>query len=665
MDNTHKKTNRLIHSLSPYLLQHASNPVDWHEWGEEAFEKARSENKLMLVSIGYSACHWCHVMAHESFEDEETANIMNTYFVCIKIDREELPDIDQVYMDACQLVNGSGGWPLNAFTLPDKRPIHALTYLPKTQWQKLLLSIRDLWQTNPAAAEDYAGKLSQGIANISLPPEIKPQDTDNIISEDILKTFIHQYDPVYGGPNRAPKFPMPNNYRYLLQYGQAKGEQKATEMGLFTLRQMALGGIYDAVGGGFARYSVDEKWFAPHFEKMLYDNAQLISLYSYGFAVSQNPFYKKIAIETLDFCFDELYGHDDLYYSAYDADSEGIEGLYYTFTYEEIEAILGQDTVLFCQYFQCTKSGNWEHGRNILFALDTIENAASQLEIDEPVLAETISSCLQKLKAFREQRVKPGLDDKYICSWNNLMLKALAESAIWLDEPKFVERAELLANSILKTFYADKNLKRIAKNGVVKINAFLEDHATFIDGLICLYQAGFNEEYLLKAKAICEQTITKFYRPEKGFFEFNSTDTLITPKYDISDDVISSGNSIMAHNLWRLSWYFDQPEWREIAGKMLQGIMPVLKTSAPWYSHWAALQLMKEQGTEQIILAADESLKNTLPLKSHYKIPNAIFGFVGAETHIPLFKGKEYKGKNLVYPCKDFVCSEPVPFSRG
>ncbi len=656
-------TNRLIHSLSPYLLQHAYNPVDWYEWGEEAFEKAKTENKLMLVSIGYSACHWCHVMAHECFEDEKTAAIMNEHFVCIKIDREELPDVDQVYMDACQLINGSGGWPLNAFALPDKRPIHALTYQPRGPWQKILLSISELWKNNPAVAMEYADKLSKSIEQISMPPELMTERMEDHISEAVLETFVQRYDPVYGGPNRAPKFPMPNNYRYLLQYGQSKNDSKARNMALHTLKQMALGGIYDAVGGGFSRYSVDEKWFAPHFEKMLYDNAQLISLYSYAYALTKKDMYKKTAVDTIQFCWDELYSHDDLYYSAYDADSEGVEGLYYTYTYEELEQVLGQDTTLFCQYFQCTRAGNWEHGRNILFALDTLDDAAIQLDMDKVVLETSMADCLQKLKAYRSKRIKPGLDDKHICSWNNLMLKALAESAMWLQDKAYAESAAKLADTILNTFYADGKLKRIAKSGTVKINAFLEDYATLADGLISLYQAGFDETHLLRARDICQEVIDIFYRADKGFFEFNASGTLIAPKFDISDDVISSGNSIIAHNLWRLSWYFDKGEWREIALRMLESMAPQMRSNGPWYSHWAALQLMKELGTEQVIVSAAEPQRAHLPLNTYYPVANAIFGFAGETTDIPLFKGKEFKGKALVYVCRDFVCNEPAPFN--
>lgn len=666
MENSYKKTNRLINSLSPYLIQHAHNPVDWYEWGEEAFEKARTENKLMLVSIGYSACHWCHVMAHECFEDEATAAIMNEHFVCIKIDREELPDVDQIYMDACQLVNGNGGWPLNAFTLPDKRPLHALTYAPKAQWQELLLNINGLWQKEPQTAIDYAKKLSQGIANMSIAPVLNNNNSNEKISDEVLKVFEAQYDAVYGGPNRAPKFPMPSNYHYLLQYGELKNNQSATDMGLFTLKQMALGGIYDPVAGGFARYSVDKRWFAPHFEKMLYDNAQLISLYSYAYAVSNNPFYKKIAMETLAFCNTEMKAESGLYYSAYDADSEGIEGLYYTYTYDELNIVLGEDAGDFCRYYQCIPTGNWEHGRNILYALDTINNAAQQLNIDEQKLTNLITNGLEKLKVFRSKRIAPGLDDKCICSWNNLMLKALAEAAMWLNEPMFATQAEALAGNILNTYYSTEGLKRTSKNGQVKIKAFLEDYATLIDGLITAYQVTFNEALLLKAKEICEYTVANFYNKKNGFFEFNANDseTLIAPKYDVNDDVISSGNSIMAHNLWRLSFYFSHTDWYVFAETMLNAMTQSIQKSAPWYSHWAALQLFKEEGTHQIILSGPEDLRSSLPLKSYYKLPNAIVGFAGSATLIPLFEGKQYKGEVLVYPCKDKVCEAPQGYNH-
>jgi uncharacterized protein YyaL (SSP411 family) len=658
-----KTANRLKDSLSPYLIQHAYNPVDWHEWGEEAFALAERENKLMLISIGYSACHWCHVMAHESFEDQETAEIMNKYFVCIKIDREEFPDVDQIYMDACQLVNGSGGWPLNAFTLPDKRPIHAMTYAPKAQWQEILNSIQNLWLNKESAAYGYAEKLSHGIKNLSLPPLIKTEENKvEKLSPFVLESFKTQFDGVYGGSKRAPKFPLPSNWQFLLKYGEVYSDNEAKEMALFTLKQMALGGIYDAVAGGFSRYSVDQKWFAPHFEKMLYDNAQLISVFAYGYAVSKNPFYKKIALDCLHFCKKEWKTNEGIYQSALDADSEGVEGLYYTYTFEELQTILGEAHSLFCAYFQCSEAGNWEHRRNILYPIKSLEEAAIDFDIQETVFKETIENNLSQLYYYRSARIAPGLDDKCISAWNNLQLKALANSALYFDSSELLEEAIELESSISKAFYIDGKLKRISKNGAAKIEGFLEDYATNIEGLLELYQVSLAESYLLKAKALTEQCIHLFYREEKRYFSFTETNNLIAEKFDINDDVISSGNSIMANNLYTLSWYFDKEDWRLMSLDMLHGVSELLQKSGPWYSHWAALSLRAENPCIQHIISTNtSSIKdpNFNELKTN---PNTLFGYVGAGTEIPLFKGKEYQGKNFLYRCEDKTCGLPVNF---
>ena len=657
-----KTANRLIHSLSPYLKQHAYNPVDWHEWGEEAFALAERENKLMLISIGYSACHWCHVMAHESFEDQETADIMNKYFVCIKIDREELPDVDQIYMDACQLVNGSGGWPLNAFTLPDKRPIHAMTYAPKAQWQEILNSIQNLWISKESAAYEYAEKLSHGIKNLSLAPLIKSEEnSDEKLSHLVLESFKSQFDGVYGGSRRAPKFPLPSNWQFLLKYSEVYGDKEASEMALFTLKQMALGGIYDAVAGGFSRYSVDQKWFAPHFEKMLYDNAQLISVFAYGYAVSKNPFYKKIALDCLHFCKKEWKTAEGIYQSALDADSEGVEGLYYTYTFEELKTILGEAHTLFCTYFQCSETGNWEHGRNILFPIKSLEEAAIDYGIEDALFKAKIENNLSQLYYYRSARIAPGLDDKCISSWNNLQLKALADSALYFNDSALLEEAIELEKCIEKEFYIDGKLKRISKNGSAKIEAFLEDYATYIEALLSLYQVGLNEKHLLKAKALSEECIGLFYREDKRYFAFTQTAHLIAEKFDINDDVISSGNSIMAHNLYTLSWYFDREDWRKMSLDMLQGVSELLRKSGPWYSHWASLSLRTETNCIQHLMSSENGVKDPdyFSLITH---PNTLFGHIGKSTEIPLFKGKEYKNINLVYRCENKTCGLPVKF---
>ncbi|MFM6983220.1 MAG: thioredoxin domain-containing protein [Chitinophagaceae bacterium] len=661
MEKQEHKTNRLINSSSPYLRQHAHNPVDWFEWGEAAFEKAQSENKLLLVSIGYSACHWCHVMAHESFEDEETAAIMNKHFVCVKVDREELPDVDQIYMDACQLVNGSGGWPLNAFALPDKRPIHALTYLPKVQWQKLLANLSNLWQNNEASAYEYAEKLSAGIVNMSLPPSSAFSETADFHTQ-VLGQYESQYDMEYGGHDRAPKFPLPNNQWYLLQHAQLYQSESANKMVAHTLTQMYLGGIHDAVGGGFARYSVDKKWFAPHFEKMLYDNAQLIGVYAYASAISGRKDFKQIAYKTIQFCERELKGKHGLMYSAFDADSEGVEGLYYTYTYDELSEVLGDDTIFFTQYFQCQRDGNWEEGRNILYAIDTIEKAAANYEMTPELFETMINTCLEKLKSYREKRVGPGLDDKCILSWNALYLKGLAQAGRFLRDETIVKTAIELEKNIDKHFNTHEQWMRIASKGANKIPAFLEDYASLIDGYIELYQSSFEETYLKKAYALCELCLTKFYDQEKGFFKFSSGEQLITPKYDTSDDVINSGNSMMAHNLFKLSWYFDRSEWRDMAIKLLQGILPMIERSAPWYSNWASLMNMVNTGMQQIIVSRPEERKKEF-LPDEYQLrPNAILGYAGITGDIPLFEHKYFREQALLYICINQTCMAPEPY---
>ena len=655
------KTNRLINSTSPYLRQHAHNPVDWYEWGEEAFDKAQNENKLLLVSIGYSACHWCHVMAHESFEDQATAEIMNKYFVCIKVDREELPNVDQLYMDACHLVNGSGGWPLNAFALPDKRPIHALTYLPKAQWQKLLENLAALWSNQAESAYEYAKKLSDGVRNMSLPPQ---QNTTGIrdLSESVLEQFESQYDHEYGGHNRAPKFPLPNNQMHLLQHGYLYQNERALNMAYHTLTQMYLGGIWDAVDGGFARYSVDRKWFAPHFEKMLYDNAQLIGVYAYAAAISGREDLKNICYKSIDFCERELKGGNGLMFSAYDADSEGVEGLYYTYTYDELQSVLGEDTVFFSQYFQCTTAGNWEHGRNILYAINPIEKAALDYEMSSEIFQNIIQNCLNKLKEFRNKRILPGLDNKCILSWNALYLKGIAEAGKYLKDDRLIGLAEDLYTNIQKEFYKEAQLMRISSEGNLKINAFLEDYASLIDAYIELYQASFKEAYLIKAKQLTETCIDVFFDAEKHFFKFSGSDPVIADKYDTSDDVINSGNSIMAHNLFKLSWYFDRPDWREIATNMLQSIMPLIERSAPWYSNWASLMMTITSGMQQVIVSGPE-IKRSQKLPDDYRLKvNTIGGYAGIPGEIPLFAHKYYNEKSLLYICINQTCKAPEPY---
>jgi uncharacterized protein YyaL (SSP411 family) len=658
-----KTENQLKNSLSPYLRQHANNPVDWHEWNDLAFEKAERENKLLLVSIGYSACHWCHVMAHESFEDIETAEIMNEFFVCIKVDREELPNVDQLYMDACQLINGNGGWPLNAFALPDKRPIHALTYAPKVEWQKILKGIHQLWEQSPNKAYEYAEKLAHGIKTISLPPIINLNKKEvKSLSHDVFNSFKENYDDVYGGQNRAPKFPMPNNWLFLLKYASTYSNSEAQKIAVFTLKQMAMGGIYDAIEGGFSRYSVDNRWFAPHFEKMLYDNAQLIGVYSYAYHQTKNEFFKRIALETLHFCKEEWKTQDGVYQSALDADSEGVEGKYYTLTFDELKKLLGSDIDVFTKYYQCTKIGNWEEGRNILYPLDSVEKAADQLSTDSVVLQDVLDRSKDVLSVHRKTLIKPGLDDKCICSWNNLLLKGISESAVYLNDLNLVSEAENLEESISKAFFKDAEMFRIFKDGELKIDAFLEDYSTYIDALLSLYTANLNEFYLLKAERFLNICVEKFYDSKIGFFKFESSDGILNSKFDINDDVINSGNSILANVLWKMSWYFSREDWREMAEKMLGSMHDLLSNSGPWYSNWANLSLKIETGAIQKIVSSNKAIKDILPIIQAQNEKDVLIGYVSESTQIPLFKGKEFNGAHLWYNCKDQMCYAPENF---
>src|SRR6218665_2712871 len=536
----HKYTNSLEKETSPYLLQHAHNPVNWFAWGDEALEKAKREDKIILVSVGYSACHWCHVMEHESFEDETVAQLMNDYFVCIKVDREERPDIDQVYMMAVQLMTGHGGWPLNCFALPDGRPIYGGTYFPKQQWMNVLLNLADLYKNEKQKALDYAAQLTEGVRLAEL---VKTSEEQHAFSETTLsesyRNWKLRFDDVEGGPNKAPKFPLPNNYQFLLQYG--RNNPGLLQHVNLTLKKMAYGGIYDQLGGGFARYSVDHYWKVPHFEKMLYDNGQLVTLYSEAFTKTKDPLYKQVVYETLAFVARELTSPEGGFYSALDADSEGEEGKFYVWTRQELQSILNEDYAVFADYYNVDGRGLWEHEHNILLRHDDDETIAQRHKISMDELHTLIANSKKQLLAEREKRVRPGLDDKILTSWNALMLKGYVDAYNAFDEQLFLDAAVKNAEFILGKMHMNNGaLNRTYKNGESKINGFLEDYSFVIEGLIALYQATFSEKYLLKAQELMEYCMMHFRDEKSGMFFFTSdTDqALITRKMELSDNVI-------------------------------------------------------------------------------------------------------------------------------
>jgi uncharacterized protein len=654
--------NRLVYETSPYLLQHANNPVEWFPWGEEALEKARSENKLILVSIGYSACHWCHVMEHESFEDGQVAEIMNRHFVCIKIDREERPDIDQIYMNAVQLMTERGGWPLNCFCLPDQRPIYGGTYFRKADWSNLLLNLANFWNEKPEDAIGYAEKLTEGIKQSEKLTMVEDHsEFSNQDLKDIMEPWKRSFDMAEGGYNRAPKFPLPNNWQFMIRYAHLMKDDAAHVISRLTLQKMAFGGIYDQIGGGFARYSVDDRWRVPHFEKMLYDNAQLISLYSEAYQYSPDEIYKNVVFETIEFVTRELTSPEGGFYSALDADSEGVEGKFYTFTKEEIEAILGKDAELFCIYYNVTEDGNWEEEQtNIFFRKSEDAELANKLGISLEKLQSKISLCREKVFEARSSRIRPGLDNKILAAWNGMMLKALTDAFRVFADHQFLENALQSANFIVKNL-ADKNrLKRVFDQQNQKNqHAFLDDYAFVIDGLIGLYEVTFDEKWLNHAKSFLDYSVKNFYDPESGLFFYTSIlgEQLIARKQEIMDNVIPASNSVMANNLYKLGHFYDEHSYLDMAIQMLRNVKPFIKSYASGYSNWASLLLNEVFGIYEVAITGYQADLRRMELEQHY-IPNKII-LGGTFGSLPLLTDK-WAEETRIFVCQNRACRLPV-----
>ena len=657
-------SNRLKNQTSPYLLQHANNPVDWFPWGEEALAKAKNENKLILVSIGYSACHWCHVMEHESFEDQDVADIMNKFFVCIKIDREVRPDIDQIYMDAVQLMTGSGGWPLNCFCLPDQRPIYGGTYFKKEDWKSLLRNLADYWQQKPDEAVAYAVRLTEGINKSELLVKIAEEvEYSKADVSAIFDTWKRSFDLVEGGYNRIPKFPLPNNWQFMLRYAHLMNDDVAHTASRVTLQKMAFGGIYDQIGGGFARYSVDGRWHIPHFEKMLYDNAQLVSLYSEAFQYTPDPIYKHVVFECLEFIEREMTSAEGGFYSAIDADSEGVEGKFYSFTKDEIKTILGDEEALFSIFYQVTEEGNWvEEGTNVFNRKFENTDLALQLGISVTELESKITLAKSKLLDARSSRIRPGLDNKILASWNGMMLKAYSDAYRVFGNSKFLEIAKLSADFICKKLINSNELIRVYNADILQADhsvAFLDDYAFVIDGLIGLYEACFDETYLQIAKQLTENAISEFYDEKSGMFFYTakSGEQLIARKQEIIDNVIPSSNSMMAHNLFKMGHLYDQKEYLNISSQMLRNVHSQIKTYGSGYSNWASLLLYHVFGVYEIAITGITAEEKRMELEKYY-IPNKIL-LGGSSGTLPLLKDK-WASETKIYVCQNKTCLLPV-----
>lgn len=665
---THEYTNKLINETSPYLLQHAHNPVDWNAWNEETLALAKQENKLIIISVGYAACHWCHVMEHESFEDVEVAETMNEHYVSIKVDREERPDIDQVYMDAVQLMTGSGGWPMNVVALPDGRPIWGGTYFKKKQWISALEQISKLYNSNPEKLIEYAENLENGMKSLNI---VNNNNEEAAFSTDFISKTIDnwstQFDHDKGGLSRAPKFMMPNNYHFLLRYAYQIEDKNLQDYINLTLTKMAYGGVFDQIGGGFSRYSVDDKWHVPHFEKMLYDNGQLVSLYADAYLITKNELYKDVIIESLKFVERELTGNEGNFYSSLDADSnnrEGTleEGAYYVWQKDELKTPLKDDFELFSDYYNINSYGFWEHDNYVLIRKDSDALIRKKYNLSSEMLSIKKQSWKKSLLKERNKRERPRLDDKTLTSWNALMLKGYLDAYRVLGDTSYLNTALKNAEFIIKTQTRENGgLNHNYKNGKSTINGFLEDYATTIDAFIALYEQTLDMKWLLTARDLTNYTFDHFYDEQSNLFFFTSTldRNLISRSIEYRDNVIPASNSIMAKNLFKLSHYFDTAHFSSTATTMLNNVKPEIQEYGSGYSNWLDLMLHFTEPFYEIAILGPGAFQMIKELNQTY-IPNKIIaGSLKNET-LPLLENRFVENKSLIYVCENKACKLPV-----
>lgn len=659
MSHSKNKPNSLISANSPYLLQHAYNPVKWNEWSNAVLETARTENKLLIVSIGYAACHWCHVMEKECFEDTETAELMNAHFINIKVDREERPDIDQVYMDAIQLLTGQGGWPLNAICLPNGKPLYVGTYFPKSKWNYLLNKLVDFYTHDPEEAHAYANKLTTGLALMeSFEVKLDVYISNAIVHQQIDKMKL-QTDKEFGGFNWAPKFILPVNWELFLQYGALFRDTDSTLLAALTCENIARGGIHDLLAGGFARYSTDSRWLVPHFEKMLYDNAQLISLYSKLYSHTKDKKYKAVIEQTFAFVTSELKAENGLYSAAIDADTMGEEGLFYVWTAEEIKKAIPKNWEFAFAAFGISEDGNWEDGKNILYSAQSDEALSKLLELPiEDVIAikENIKNTLYLDRLNRKQ---PLIDDKQLCAWNALLVIGLADASKALNSEVYRTACKTLIDSMIVHFYRGGILYRIVKNKQ-QVKGFAEDYALFCEALLMAAEACNHVQYLSLAKEIMDLAMQFFYDDTHQLFQFTAKDevALIKKKYDTQDSVMPSSNACFAKCLFYLSYYFENDTYDQICEDMLLKIMPKIQEHSINYSKWMQVILLKSEGFNQVIATGKNAMSGIQQFQTNY-LPNTIcFAFENAS--IPLFKGKTPSQELSIYVCRDKTCDKPI-----
>jgi uncharacterized protein YyaL (SSP411 family) len=657
--------NELYKETSPYLLQHQNNPIHWKSWNPEALKLAQTQNKLLLISVGYSACHWCHVMERESFEDAQVAELMNQKYVSIKVDREEHPDVDAVYMKAVQLMTKQGGWPLNVVALPDGRPVWGGTYFRKENWLSVLEQLAEIWQSEPQKMVDYAenlGKALESLGNLSLQPLSDYSD----FLQNALVNWSKSFDWEFGGYSRAPKFMMPTNYQFLMRYAYQNKDNQLLNYVNITLTKMAYGGVFDVLGGGFCRYSVDVKWHVPHFEKMLYDNGQLVSLYSDAYRLTKNPLYKEVVEKTLDFVGAEWLTAEGGFYSAWDADSlnaKGIkeEGAFYVWTKPALQNIFQEEFEFFAAIFNINEYGYWEHGNYVLIQDKPLEQIASDFDIPLEELAQKKKSFEQTLYKLRENRAKPALDDKMLTSWNAMMARGYVDAYKAFQNPEYLEIAQKNIDFIKTSLTGEEgNLYRTYKNGQAKINGFLEDYAFVMDALIGLYEVSADESYLYEAKQLADYVLDKFYNPQKALFRFKSVDdaVLVVENYEIEDNVIDSSNSVMAGNLYKLSVYFGLTHYRDIAERMVELVVSNIDYPSA-FSNWLNVLLSFDSAQRELSVVGSGALDSLKIVHQHY-LPHVIVSASEVQSKLPILEGR-FSEENLHYfICQNRVCGLPL-----
>jgi uncharacterized protein YyaL (SSP411 family) len=659
--------NELNLETSPYLLQHANNPVHWKAWNANSLSLAKKENKLIIISIGYSACHWCHVMEHESFEDNDVAAVMNSNFINIKIDREERPDIDAVYMKAVQIMTGQGGWPMNVVTLPDGRPIWGGTYFRKNDWINSLDRLNEIYKTQPQTILDYADKLNDGLQSLSI---VSTSETEVELNMDVLDNLVSKwqksFDLDFGGMARAPKFMMPTNYEFLLRYGYQTKNQSILDFVNLTLAKMAYGGLFDTVDGGFSRYSVDMKWHVPHFEKMLYDNGQLVSLYANAYKLTSNNLYKEVIEKTLNFVEKEWLTIEGSFYCALDADSLNLdnhleEGSFYVWTKSELQQLIKEDFDLFSIVFNVNEFGFWEHQNYVLIQNKSLEEIAKSQNTTLENLEQKKKSWEQLLYTEREKRSKPRLDDKCLTSWNAIMLKGFVDAYKALGNQKYLDNALQNAHFIIRTVWSSEgNLKHSYKERKATINGFLEDYAHVIQAFISLYEVTFDEQWLQNSKQMMDYCFENFYDASQQFFSFTShqDEDLITNYYEVEDNVIPASNSVIADALYKLSIYFNNSYYEKVCQQMLQNMIQSIDYPSA-FSNWLNVLMHFSEENKELAICGKNALEYLNKLNQNYS-PNIIIAGSTKISTLPFLENRFLDNETLFYLCQNKTCQKPI-----